>query len=245
MEKLAKNIQSKEKGNQIKENNNNNKNNNEIKKLKLNGKNNNATNNNKVDTNSESYKLMMKCYSNFNKIKSYSISNFFYISKNPGTPSLAEIEKKIKNYEFNTIEEFFEELRKFWNYQFKNHSKEPKIYQNICKLSIFCEKLFKDLSNDNLDSAEKKEITSIKKRAEKIKKDLNEIKGNNNQNNTINKNNKLKLGQQIKSLTKEQLKGIVPLLADKNDTKNSKMFCIIAYLSRNVSSGYSLIRQLS
>ena len=53
-------------------------------------------NENNINNNSESYKIMMKCYSGFNQIKSNPSSKYFYLSKFPNSPSLSNIEKKNK-----------------------------------------------------------------------------------------------------------------------------------------------------
>ena len=200
------------------------------KENSLNNINNNMTNNN----NSESYKIMMKCFSCFNKIKLNPYSNIFYFPKSPDSPSLSKIEKKIKNYEYKTINDFCEDLRKLWNFQFKNYAKNPNIYQNICKMSLLSDKICKELSNNNNNSTalenKKNEFSNIKKRTDKIKKDIDEIKGN-NQNNIYNKNLRQKnleqinrLGQLIKELNKQQLRGIVPILSDKKENNNLKFF---------------------
>ena len=197
---------------------------------------NNNMNNNLNNNNSESYKIMMKCFSCFNKIKSNQNSNFFYFPKSPDSPSLSKIEKKIKNYEYKTTSDFCEDLRKLWNYQFKNYAKDPNIYQNICKMSLFSDKICKELfnNNNNVIDNKKNEFSNIKKRTDKIKKDIDEIKGNNQNNfydNIYNKNIRQKnleqinrLGRLIKELNKQQLKGIVPILSDKNENNNLKIF---------------------
>ena len=191
----------------------------------------NINNNNYNYNNSESYKIMMKCYSGFNKIKSNPISNFFYQSKFPNSPSLSIIEKKIKNFEYKTVNDFCDDLRKLWTFQFKNYAKEPNIYQNICKISVLSDQICKELSNDKIIENKKEEILNIKKRTDKIKKDLDEIKGNNQPEMHNNKNIRHKsleeinrLGQLIRSLNKEQLKGIIYLLSDKNEYNNSIKF---------------------
>ena len=183
-----------------------------------------------INNNSEQYKIMKKCYSAFNKIKSNPNSNFFYVAKFPDSPSLSNIEKKIKNYEYKTVNDFCDDLRKLWNYQFKHYAKEPNIYQNICKMSLLSDQICKELSNDNSNENKNEEISNIKKRTEKIKKSINEIKEN-NQSDDLNRNNKNQnmeeinhLGQLIRTLNKQQLKGIIPILSDKNENANTKTF---------------------
>ena len=203
--------------------------NNNTKKIKKIVTKENISNNNK-NNNSESYKIMMKCNSGLDKLKSNPKSNFFYFPKIPDSPSLSGIEKKIKNFEYKTVNEFCEDLRKLWNFQFKNYAKEPNIYQNICKLSLLSDQICKELSNENVTENKSEEISNIKKRTEKIKKDLDEIKGN-NLNENSNKMNRMDnmdkinhLASLIRGLDKQQLKGIIPILSDNNENNNSKMF---------------------
>ena len=190
------------------------------------------TNISKIEgNNSEAYKIRIKCTSGFNRIKSSPGANLFYTSKIIDAPSLSKIENKINNFEYKTLNECFDDIRKVWNYQFKNHAKDPGIYQNICRLSSFTENVFKELlAEKNTFNEKKEEISLIKKRTEKLKKDLEEINGN-TQKETNNKNVKVKntasinkLSQMIKLLTKAQLKGIIPILWDKKADQKSYEF---------------------
>ncbi len=187
-------------------------------------------NENNINNNSESYKIMMKCYSGFNQIKSNPSSKYFYLSKFPNSPSLSNIEKKIKNYEYKTVNDFYDDLRKLWNYQFKNHAKEPNIYQNICKMSLLSDQICKELSNENVNENKNEEISNIKKRTEKQKKDLDEIKINNynDGHSKIYRHKNMEeiyhLGNLIRSLTKPQLRGIITVLSDNNENLNCKSF---------------------
>ena len=166
----------------------------------------------------------------FNKIKSSPGANLFYINKILDAPSLAKIENKINNFEYKTFNECFDDIRKLWNYQFRNHAKDPKIYQNICRLSSLTENVYKELIAEKNTFIEKKEeISQIKKRTEKLKKDLEEINGNQKEMN--NKNIKVKntasinkLSGMIRNLTKQQLRGIIPILWDKNEKTDQKSF---------------------
>ena len=196
-----------------------------------NNKNHNNANMSKIEgNNSEAYKVRIKCTSGFNKIKSSPGANLFYISKVLDAPSLAKIENKINNFEYKTFNECFDDIRKLWNYQFRNHAKDPKIYQNICRLSLLTENVYKELiAEKNTFNEKKEEISLIKKRTEKLKKDLEEINGN--QKETSNKNIKVKntasitkLSGMIKNLTKKQLKGIIPILSNEKTEQKSFEF---------------------
>ena len=185
-----------------------------------------------VNNNSEHYKIMMKCYGCFNRLKLNQNFNFFYLPKFPDSPSLSNIEKKIKNMEYKAVDEFHTDLRKLWNYQFKNYAKEPKIYQNIYKISILSEDVCKELYNENDNN--KEDLSNIKKRTLRIKKDLEEIYGNKtlktkkmNNNQNIYEKKSLEeinhLGSLIRTLNKQQLRGIIPILADKKRNNDVKM----------------------
>ena len=183
--------------------------------------------NNNNNNNSESNKIMMKCYFGFNKIKSNPNSNFFYLSKTPDSPSLSMIEKKIKNLEYKEINEFCDDLRKLWNYQFKNYSKNPNIYQNICKMSLLSEQICKELSNDNISNFYKNEesFLSCKVKHEKPNNNSDEKKINHNK--IIKQRNMEeinKLNQLIRTLSKDELKGIIPIIINNNENNDSKEY---------------------
>ena len=198
----------------------------------INTNSNNHLNQNKIEgNNSESYKIRIKCTAGFNKIKSSSGASIFYLGKTPDAPCLANIEKKIINFEYKSLDECFGDLRSLWNYQFKIHAKEPSVYQNICRLSSLTETILKDLKNEKNSTfnEKKEEISIIKKRTEKLKKDLDEFNGNSQKD--LNKINKTKntasinnLSQMIRNLTKPQLRGIIPILWDTNETTDKKTY---------------------
>ena len=196
-----------------------------------NSNNNNINTNKNEDNNSEIYKIRIKCTAGFNKIKASPYASSFYISKVPDAPCLANVEKKIINFEYKTLDECFEDIRKVWNYQFKNHAKEPNIYQKICQLSSLTETILKDIKNEkNTFNEKKEEISAIKKRAEKLKKDLDEYNVN-SQKEIINKNIKTKnsatinkLSQMIRTLSKQQLRGIIPILWNTSEVSDKKSF---------------------
>ncbi len=195
--------------------------------------NNNHSNTNKIEgNNSEAYKIRIKCTAGFNKIKSSSGASFFYTGNTPDAPCLSNIEKKIINFEYKTLDDCFNDLRILWNYQFRIHAKEPTVYQNICRLSSLTETILKDLKNEkNTTFNEKKEeISIIKKRTEKLKKDLDEFNGN-TQKEIYNKNIKpknsseiSKLSDRIRTLSKQQLRGIIQILWDKSEMTDKKTF---------------------
>lgn len=187
--------------------------------------------------NPESYKIMMKCRKCLDKLKTNPHSSFFYSSNQPGEPSLSNIEKRITNYEYKTLYEFFMDLRKLWSYYFQTYPKEPEIYQKACKMSELSEQICKEMENNNEEITD--DISRIKKRVEKCKKDIDEFKdhGNvkenisapvkkapsqNNDNKAMTLEEKNQLGNSIRSLNKDQLRGIIKILSDPQSESSSQ-----------------------
>lgn len=190
-----------------------------------------------VKVNPELYKLMMKCKKGLEKIKSNANSEFFYTCGQQGEPSLAYIEKKVNAYQYQTFYDFSMDLRKLWSHFFQNYPKNPEIYQKTCKMSEISENVCKELENNSEEIVE--DISKIKKRTEKLRKDIDDYKdhGNHYGNNTMpapvkkvsNQNNdnktmsfeeKNQLGNAIRSLSKMQLRGIINILQDPNSENN-------------------------
>lgn len=181
----------------------------------------------------EVYKIYKKCRKGLDKIKESKYANNYYQSNNPDVPCLANIEKKVNNYEYKNIYDFEMDVRRIWNYYFK-------IEQNneiTSKMSDDWEKICADLENPNTEMS----MASVRKRTEQIQKELEEIKDNNltkeslpapvkkvNQNYEQNKpmtvEEKNQLGNNIRSLNKEQLKGIIKILSENNPIPQSKYF---------------------
>ena len=239
--------QSKKSTNENSESNNNDNytNNNNLKKsLKKNSsQNNNSTKNNNMlnQISPELYKIMMKCHQALEKLKSNPNASFFYTVKEPGEISLATIEKKNSNYEYKNTYDFSMDLRKLWANNFQLHAKNPEIYQKTLKMSELSEQIIKELENVPDEKAD--DISSIKKRTEKLKREIGEYKDHGNiketvpapvkKNNNQNNDNKLmtleeknQLGNQIRTLNREQLRGIIKILSDpaNDNQQKSKYF---------------------
>ena len=235
--------QSKKSTNENSESNHNDNytNNNNLKKsLKKNSSQNNNSNKNNNMLNQispELYKIMMKCHQALEKLKSNPNASFFYTVKEPGEISLATIEKKNSNYEYKNTYDFSMDLRKLWANYFQLHAKNPEIYQKTLKMSELSEQIIKELENVPDEKAD--DISSIKKRTEKLKREIGEykdhgtsketvpapVKKNNNQNNdnklmTLEEKNQL--GNQIRTLNREQLRGIIKILSDPTNDNQQK-----------------------
>ena len=178
--------------------------------------------------NKEDYKLITgkmseikKCEKCFEKLKTNEYFSYFYNIQGLGIPSLIEVESNIKNNKYKTCYEFFMDLRKIWNYYYQNYYSKPDIYQKTCIMSELSEELFKNI--DNMTEEKKQEISHMKEKLDNIEKGLNEYKakgGNIMQKKIINMekpmsiSEKNALGNAIRNLNKEQLKGIIKLLSD-------------------------------
>ena len=181
----------------------------------------------------EVYKIYKKCRKGLDKIKESKYANNYYQSNNPDVPCLANIEKKVNNYEYKNIYDFEMDVRRIWNYYFKLEQNN----EITSKMSDDWEKICADLDNPNTEMS----MASVRKRTEQIQKELEEMKDNNitkeslpapvkkvNQNYEQNKpmtvEEKNQLGNNIRSLNKDQLKGIIKILSENNPIPQSKYF---------------------
>jgi len=181
----------------------------------------------------EVYKIYKKCRKGLDKIKESKYANNYYQSNNPDVPCLANIEKKVNNYEYKSIYDFEMDVRRIWNYYFKLEQNN----EITSKMSDDWEKICVELDNPNTEMS----MASVRKRTEQIQKELEEMKDNNltkesvpapvkkvNQNYEQNKpmtvEEKNQLGNNIRSLNKEQLKGIIKILSENNPIPQSKYF---------------------
>ena len=181
----------------------------------------------KKQINKEDYKqiggkisMIKKCEKCLEKLKLNQNYHFFYNSSSFGNPCLSEIEKNIKNNKYKSNYDFFMDLRKVWNYYYQTYYSEPDVYQKTCKMSELSEELFKNF--DNIIEDKKPEINQLKEKLNNIEKGLNDMKskGNlpqkksNNYDKPMSMEEKNILGNAIRNLNKEQLKGIIKLLRD-------------------------------
>ena len=179
----------------------------------------------------EKYQIYKQCKSGFDKIKESKYFNNYYTTIDPNIPCLAAIEKKIKNFEYSSLYEFEMEVRNIWNHYFKINSND----EISKKMSEDWEKICTELENPNSEL----NVANIKKRTDNIKKEWEKIKDNkkntvpppvktsekNSDNNTpMSVEEKNQLGNYIRSLNKEQLKGIIRILNDSDSYPKSKYF---------------------
>ena len=178
--------------------------------------------------------VLKKCRIGLDRIKESKYINIYYYSNNPDVPCLANIEKKVNNFEYKNLYDFQMDVRNIWSYHFK-------LQQNneiTSKMSADWEKICADLENQNNEM----NTSYIKERTDKIQKELDNInaarnmgnipapgKKSNQQNMKMNNKGmsveeKNKLGNDIRTLNKEQLKGIIKILSENKEYPKSKYF---------------------
>ena len=184
------------------------------------------------------YKELQKCLRGLNMIKDTQWINNYYQSNNPDIPCLSNLEKKVNNYEYETFYDFAMDVRKIWYYYFSIGEKDnSNIYDITSKMSDIWEQIYSEIENTN---DEYSIASNIKKRTDKKKEYNNDykpqyknientlpppkkVKEQNIENKPMTLEEKNTLGNLIRNLNKEQLKGIVKLLSNNNDI-NAKYF---------------------
>ena len=197
-------------------------------------RNQNINNIDNMPNNPEIYKIFKKCKKGLEKIKESKYANYYYQSNNPDIPCLANIEKKVNNYEYKNLYDFEMDVRKIWNYYFKLEQNN----EITSKMSDDWEKICADLDNPSNELS----VASVRKRTEQLQKEFEEIKDNNltkeslpapvkknnqqnfEQNKPMTVEEKNQLGNNIRSLNKEQLKGIIRILSENNPMPKTKYF---------------------
>lgn len=169
-------------------------------------------------------KKIEKC---FTKIQNHQYANLFYNPNDTSSNSLLQIEKKVKNGQYKSTNELFVDLRQLWCHYFQMHSKNPEIFQKVNKISQFCEDIYKESKNIHEDKGNLNEINRV---IDEIDKDIKDMKVNkapfkgDAKYKEITLQEKSDLGNKIRKLNKEQLKGIVKLLTDSNDFNPNQKF---------------------
>ena len=183
----------------------------------------------------EKFKIYKLCLAGFEKLrKNTKFFQRFNFPYEPGAPCLSEVEKKILNYEYNTLYEFEMDVRNIWNFFFKMNVND----EMAKKMSEEWEKICTELENPNAEISNLN-VKDIKKRIDKIGEDLEKYRDNraelppppvkkSYQNNDHNKpmtvEEKNKLGNDIRNLNREQLKGIIKILNESDSYPKTKYF---------------------
>ena len=159
-------------------------------------------------------------------IKSNPLSNFYYKSVNPITPCLLDIENNIIENKYSTPYDFFMDLRKIFLFYYQKFPNNLEIRQRTFTMLELCENLCKNFENIILDYNYRinYEPNQYNRNFNYYSNDYRINNGNINQiqfqnnfnvyNNNMSIEEKNALGNAIRNLNKEQLKGIIKLLSD-------------------------------
>ena len=168
-------------------------------------------------------------------------------------PSLTLIEKNIKNKKYLTYQDFQKDLREVWAYYFHHYTTNPDIYKKTFQMSEYAEQVYNKIDNMKFISIKKpnnKDLNHITNKMNSVEKEMNELNSQNNNlytdllyNHIVNKNNnsliyknhisdkamtheeKNALGNAIRNLNKDQLKGIIRILNEKMiENKNGNQY---------------------
>ena len=179
-------------------------------------------------------KIEQKCQLCIDEIKKYPLAKLFYNTSSI-LPSLTLIEKNIKNSKYNDYSELLKDLREVWEYYFQQNTFNPDIYNKTFQMSEIAEKIYNkvDKMNFSVEKVHKNNefnLNDFTNKLNGLEKEINDYKDHNlyqnssnynltNKNNSLEKNmtydEKNALGNAIRNLNKEQLKGIIKLLTDK------------------------------
>jgi hypothetical protein len=190
---------------------------------------------NKASKTSLTQDVFKKCDKVFQKLKKHPLSDSFLTTSNNDVPCLSQIEKQLKAYTYTSIFQFGMDVRKVWNYYFTHSTSNTEIYQKTFTISNYFEEIFREVES-NLE--EKTDLHELQKKVNKLQEKFNEI----NQNKSLSGTNlkrersgsnldkpmtiaeKNMLGNNIRQLTPEQLKGIIKILNDSLSVDQSKKY---------------------
>ena len=192
--------------------------------------------NNTINNNQNKDSIIKKCAFFIEEIKKNPLSKFFFNTSSI-LPSLSLIEIMIKNKKYKKYPELQEDLRKVWNYYFNLYSSNPEMYNKTFQISYIADNIYEivdkiNFIDENNNENNNKTINFSKK------ENYNVQNKNKNDNTLINQNNfdfeknmtdeeKNELGNEIRKLNKEELKGIIQILSDnyyESKTSNSQYF---------------------
>jgi hypothetical protein len=179
-----------------------------------------------------------KCEKGLAKIKKHPFAEYFINPMTTDAPSLSQIEKNLKSYQYTTPYQFGLDIRRVLSYYFSQYAQNPDIYQKTLKLLEFSEDVLKEVESTQED---KSEIQELHKKVEKLTREMKDFKSNPIPPTTTTTTRKPEknvsiydkpmtiqeknaLGNNIRSLTQEQMKGIVNILSDSISIDPNKRF---------------------
>ena len=182
----------------------------------------------KCSKNSILLEVYKKCERGIGKLKKHPLAEHYLNSSSIEIPSICQVEKNLRAYSYQNIFQFTLDLRKIWNYYFSHYSSQPEVYQRTCKMSEFSEEVIKEMESS---TESKSDIQELTKKLDKLTREMKEIQGKGSvpgqviktkggdrsisvMDKPMNISEKNSLGNSIRSLNPEQLKGIVTILSD-------------------------------
>lgn len=154
-----------------------------------------------------------KCDYYIKEILSHPVSTCFYIRKSSSEPSLIQIEKNVKLGKYKSINDLNSDIKKFFLFYFDNFSSNKEIYSKALTLSEHANNIYKTIEPQNHSNTINSKHGANKVSMLNVKSDK-----------PMTTEEKKALGDNIKKMDKEQLKGIVELLKGCINHDNSSKF---------------------
>ena len=157
--------------------------------------------------------LHLKLTNFYEKLLKFDYSEIFYSRDKYKEPSLIDIENKIKENKYKCIFDLVCDLRKLWKFYLEKYKENKEIYNNALKMSKNTENIFKLFDDENVDDFKKEEIKifEIYNKAKEIDCDL-----------VLNREEKLRIGANIKNLSINQCKGVIGILINSGNFNDKK-----------------------
>ena len=157
--------------------------------------------------------LHLKLTNFYEKLLKFDYSEIFYSREKYKEPSLIDIENKIKEHKYKCIFDLVCDLRKLWKFYLEKYKENREIFNNALKMSKNTENIFKLCNDENVDDFKKEEIKifEIYNKAKEIDCDL-----------VLNREEKLRIGANIKNLNINECKGIIGILINSGNFNDKK-----------------------
>ena len=156
-------------------------------------------------------------------------------------PNLAEVERKVKLYQYNTIHLFAVDVRNVWKYYYVNASSNPDLYQKTVEMTQYFEEIFSEIEEIPFETPY---LENLNKKIKSIEDHLQMrgIKNNPSTSNMFTGTNKTSkapiplqekpmtiiekkaLGDKIRMLNQDQMKGIINILSDQCSLENNSRY---------------------
>jgi len=132
------------------------------------------------------------------------LDDYFEIIKEP--MDLSTVEEKLKDHKYNTTRDFGMDVTKIWNNSFRYNTEDSRIYQMTLEMSAYFDKYFQNIPpNESLA-----EVNHLQRQVTKLQKEISNLqdKKRSRNNRAMTMPEKRNLGQQIRSLPPDCLRGV-------------------------------------